>query len=171
MRFRAVCLLHRFNNQLFFASDGYPRISPRAQISINQGSITIGKGVCVWRDTLLAASGGRIVIGDGVLFNNNCNIVSKEYIQIGEHTVFGPNVCLFDHNHIFNTEGVKDDYRTAPIEIGNRCWIGAGVIILKGVTIGDGCIIGAGTVVQKNIPAHSIVKANRDIVVEPIYER
>lgn len=35
------------------------------------------------------------------------------------------------------------------IEVGDECWIAAGVKILCGVKIGSGCVIGAGSVVTK----------------------
>lgn len=82
--------------------------------------------------------------------------------------MFGPNVCVFDHNHKFDMEGVKPEYSSGAIHIGKKCWIGSGAIILKGTTIGDGCVIGAGTVVSGNIPAHSLVTSNRDMLIQPI---
>lgn len=44
-----------------------------------------------------------------------------------------------------------------PVEIGERCWIGGGAIILAGVTIGDGAIVGAGSVVTKDVPTGATV--------------
>ena len=47
-----------------------------------------------------------------------------------------------------------------PVRIGKRCWIGAGAVILPGVTIGDGTVIGAGSVVTKDIPANVVAVGN-----------
>ena len=48
------------------------------------------------------------------------------------------------------------------VKIGNDCWIGTGVIILKNTTIGDGCIIGAGIVVSGDIPPNTVLKKSKE---------
>jgi maltose O-acetyltransferase len=72
--------------------------------------------------------------------------------------VFSANVHLLAHD-----AGLKNQLglaRVGCIEIGNRVFIGLGVIVLPNVTIGDDCIIGAGSVVTKNIPSGSIAVGN-----------
>lgn len=54
----------------------------------------------------------------------------------------------------------------APIKIGQRVFIGARCIILKGVTIGDGAVVGAGTVVSKDVPAGALAVGNPAVVVK-----
>ena len=51
---------------------------------------------------------------------------------------------------------IKRSYYVAPVKIGNRVWLGEGVIVMPGVTIGDGAIIGAHSVVNKSIPSNCI---------------
>ena len=46
--------------------------------------------------------------------------------------------------------------RRKDIHIGNKVWIGAGVVITKGVTIGDNSVVAAGAVVTHDIPANVI---------------
>ena len=46
--------------------------------------------------------------------------------------------------------------------IGNRVWIGANTVILRGTVIGDDCVIGAGSVVKGNVPANSVLVQKRD---------
>lgn len=163
----AVWLLQKYHGKLSYTG-GYPNINPKAQISISKGVLIMGMSSSVWRGTLLAVSGGRMEIGKGVLFNNNCNVVCKDTIIIGENSIFGPNVCIFDHNHRFDMQGVKDEYKMAPVTIGRNCWIGAGTTILKGTIIGDGCVIGAGSVVQGVIPGHSVVTSGRELTIVPV---
>ena len=55
-----------------------------------------------------------------------------------------------------------------PINIGDGCWLGGGVIVLPGVTIGDGAVIGAGSVVTKDIPANSLAVGNPCRVIRKI---
>ena len=57
-----------------------------------------------------------------------------------------------------------------PVRIGRNCWIGAGVIIMPGVTIGDNTVIGAGSVVTKDIPANVVAVGNPCRVMREIGE-
>ena len=58
----------------------------------------------------------------------------------------------------------------AAVHIGKNCWIGAGALILPGITIGDNVVIGAGSVVTKNIPANSVAVGNPCRVIREINE-
>jgi len=108
---------------------------------------------------------GRLHIDKGVTFNSFCTINCLEKISIGQNTIFGINVHIFDHNHAYkNQEKLikKQGYNTSSITIGENCWIGANVVILKGVNIGDNVIIGAGVVVHKSIPCNTVIYNNQD---------
>ena len=81
-------------------------------------------------------------------------------LDIGDGTLLGENVKIYDHNHKFNKTNIsiKDQgFSVAPVIIGAHCWIGSNVIILKGVTIGDNCVIGAGCIIYKDVPNNSVV--------------
>ena len=87
-------------------------------------------------------------------------------IEIGDGTIFGENVKVYDHNHLYKNTSIsikEQGYSSAPIKIGKHCWIASNVVILKGVTIGDNCVIGAGCVVYKDVPANSILKINQSL--------
>lgn len=73
-------------------------------------------------------------------------------IQIGDHTFYGRNVSIRDHNggHIIAQQGFKD---TNPVIIGDVCWICSEVKIMPGVKIGDGTIVGSNSVVIAPLPA------------------
>ena len=58
-----------------------------------------------------------------------------------------------------------------PIHIGRNCWLGAGVIVLPGVSIGDNSVIGAGSIVTKDIPSNVVALGNPCRVLRPISER
>ena len=107
-------------------------------------------------------------MGDNVFFNNYCTVCAQKEINIGDGSVFGENVKIYDHNHIYtdlNTPIKHQGYSSASIHIGKHCWIGSNVIILKGVTIGDNSVIGAGCVIYKDVPPNSVVinKQNLEI--------
>ena len=78
---------------------------------------------------------------------------------------------IYDHDHKFTAKGiVPGEYKTGAVEIGNNCWIGAGVIILRNTKIGDNCVIGAGCVVKGNVPDKSLVTSPREMIINPIHE-
>ena len=109
---------------------------------------------------LVVESSGGVRIGDRCFFNNYCTLASRSGIDIGDGTIFGENVKVYDHNHCYKDiqRPIKEQgYTSAPIKIGKHCWIASNVIILKGVTIGDNCVIGAGCVVYKDVPEGSVV--------------
>ncbi|MBP5432990.1 MAG: acyltransferase [Ruminococcus sp.] len=89
---------------------------------------------------------------------------------MGNNCIFGPNCCVFDHDHLIENKVVKkNEYSVSQISIGEGTWIGAGVIILKGAHIGNGCVIGAGCIVKGDIPDYSIVTSNRDLIIKDLY--
>ena len=101
----------------------------------------------------------RIRIGSQNYFNRNLMIDACGLIEIGDSNMFGPDVYITDSNHRFGP-GLKPNEEpmdVGRVKIGNRCWIGAKVVILKNVELGDGCVVGAGAVVTKSFPAGSLV--------------
>jgi len=123
--------------------------------------LMFGKGVTFRKGfSLTIFLKGKIVIGKNCFFNNYCSLASTNSIVIGNDTLFGENVKVYDHNHIYSDLNIpiKDQgYSEAPIVIGSHCWIGSNVVILKGVNIGDNVIIGAGCVIFKSVPANTVV--------------
>ena len=109
-------------------------------------------------------------MGQNAYLNSDCKLVCHEKIQIGDNTIFGPNVLIYDHDHCFDYNGIKEGFRTASVVIGPNCWLGANVVVLKGSKIGEGCIVGAGTIVHGTISSHSIVTSDRTLVVRPILD-
>ncbi len=113
----------------------------------------------------------ELIIHANVFFNNFCSINCLNYIEIGENTLFGESVKLYDHNHKHNYTELqlkiaRNEFTTAPIKIGKNCWIGSNVTILKGVSIGDNCIIGSGCLIYKSIPNNSIVKHKEELIID-----
>lgn len=120
---------------------------------------------------LAIVDGGRLIIGNRVLLNRNSMIICHDRIEIGDHCAIGPNVAVYDHDHKFGIEGIKTGFNTTPVVVEKNCWIGAGVIILRGTHIGEGSVIGAGCIVKGEIPAHSLVTSDRHLEIEPIEKK
>ena len=101
--------------------------------------------------------GQHVELGAHVYANFNLTIVDDTYVYIGDHTMMGPNVTLASAGHPILPELREHGYQyNLPIHIGKNCWLGAGVIVVPGVTIGDNSVIGAGAVVTKDIPANVV---------------
>lgn len=147
------------------------RISTNARIKLfDDGIIQIGRNCQIESGSDLQVHGnGKLIIGAGTYMNRYCMISAQDSVSIGDNCMFGPSVKVFDNNHKFSRQyGVATDLKTAPITIGNNCWLASNVIILKGTTIGDNCVIGAGCVVSGNIPNGSMVKNNQSYSIEEI---
>ncbi len=137
----------------------------------NVKNVTIGNAA-VFRNYvhILVEKNAILEIGDHFFMNNFCSINCLHSISIGNNTLFGENVKLYDHNHAYQTEPefklFHSDFTKAPITIGSNCWLGSNVTVLKGVTIGDNCIIGAGCVVYKDIPSNTTVVNRQDLMLK-----
>lgn len=131
----------------------------------DSGKILLGKNVGMRRRCEISASDkGTIELGDKVFLNNQCMIVAHDYISIGSETRFGPDVKVYDHDYdISNSEAfLKGTHKTTPIIVGNNCWIGAGVIILRGTELGDNCIVGAGSVLKGKFEDNTVIVQKRE---------
>ena len=110
--------------------------------------------------------------GNGVYANFNLTMVDDTHIYVGDQTMFGPNVTLSTAGHPILPELREQVYQyNMPIHIGRNCWIGAGAIVLPGVTIGDNTVIGAGSIVTRDIPANVVAVGNPCRVMREIGER
>ena len=96
-------------------------------------NVKIGKHVTIMNNVLFMAAGG-IEIGDNSMLAAYSKIISNDHDPYDLPTI----TCL-------------------PVKIGKNVWIGAGAIILKGVTIGDHAIVGGGSVVNKDVPPYAVV--------------
>ena len=117
----------------------------------------IGEG-CYIEPPLHSNWGGRHVhFGKNVYANFNLTLVDDTHIYIGDYTMLGPNVVIATAGHPILPKLRPLAYQfNMPVHIGKNCWLGAGVIVLPGVTIGDNTVIGAGSVVTKDIPDYSV---------------
>lgn len=109
---------------------------------------------------------GRIEIGDYCGLSNVA-ITSGSHVRIGQHVMIGAGTKIYDTDfHPVSYEkriipgNPEENISTAPISIEDGVFIGAGSLILKGVTIGKHSVIGAGSVVTKSVPANEIWAGN-----------
>ena len=115
--------------------------------------------------------GKNVHLGKNVYFNFNVTLVDDTHIYVGDYTMLGPNVVVATAGHPILPELREKALQfNLPVKIGRNCWLGAGVIVLPGVTIGDNTVIGAGSVVTKDIPANVVAVGNPCKVLREINE-
>lgn len=124
---------------------------------------------CSVGDGFICGFGCNIYLGDNVSVNYRCTLIDCNTIRIGNNVLIAPGVQINTASHPSdwrerrNTE--FDDNPMAyfcktyarPVTIGNNCWIGAGAIILAGVSLGDNVTVAAGAVVTKSFPGNCLI--------------
>jgi len=99
---------------------------------------------------------GNIEIGSDVYINAGCVFLDNAAIKIGNKTLIGPNVTLTTVNHSVKPSERHEILKPEPIVIGNNVWLGAGVVVLPGISIGDNSVIAANSVVTQNVPENAL---------------
>lgn len=110
----------------------------------------------------------KIIIGNNVSLNDGCYINGLGEIEIGNNVSISALSIIVSTGLNTKTLVLKKEHINKKIIIGNNVQIGAGTIILAGVTIGDNVIVGAGSVVTKNIESDSIVIGNPTKILRKI---
>ena len=128
----------------------------------------IGKGTRVWKPELSNLSESAVCgencvihshvwIGDRVTMGDNCKIQGFCYlppgVRLGNDVFLGPRVTFTNDKHPPSNEILQTF-------VGDWVSVGAGAVILPGITLGKGCTIGAGAVVTKDVPNFAIVVGN-----------
>lgn len=159
-------------NRLYDFNQTRPTELKKREAMLKEMFAEIGDG-CYIEPPFHANWGGRHVhFGNHVYANFNLTLVDDTHIYIGSHTMIGPGVIIATAGHPVLPILREQEYQyNAPIHIGSNCWLGAGVIVLPGVTIGDNTVIGAGSVVTKDIPSDVVAVGAPCRIMRPIGER
>jgi maltose O-acetyltransferase len=105
--------------------------------------------------------GYNLKLGARVYANHNFVVLDCAPVTLGDDVFIGPNVVLSTAGHPIDAPTRVSGVEWAkPIAIGHRVWLGAGVVVVPGVTIGTNTTIGAGSVVTKDIPANCVAVGN-----------
>jgi acetyltransferase-like isoleucine patch superfamily enzyme len=102
----------------------------------------------------------NVEVGMGCSINHGVFIQGRNRVIIGNYVTLSPYVMLLDAGlklSDIDLGQIGKAHDSNPITIGDHVWIGAGAIILPGVTIGERSIVAAGAVVVQNIPPHTCV--------------
>lgn len=132
---------------------------------IGVGSIRIGQGSVVadgsWLNVCINDGKPRMVIGECVLVGRRAVLSSGTYLEIGAHTIFGPNVYVASaaHEYIGNHLkpilqcGIRDWGR---VVLEENCWLGMNAVVDGDLTIGRGSVVGANSVLRQSLPPFSL---------------
>ena len=128
---------------------------------------------CYIEPPLHANWAGKFVhFGKNVYANFNLTLVDDTHIYVGDSTLIGPNVTIATAGHpILPVLREKVYQFNLPVRIGKNCWIGAGAIILPGITIRDNTVVCVGSVVTKDLPANVVAVGNPCRILREIGER
>lgn len=163
-QYRCLDILYDFN------ATRPSELEKRAEI-LRRFFAEIGEG-CYIEPPLHANWGRHTHFGRNVYANFNLTLVDDGDIFVGDNVMFGPNVTLATAGHPVHPELRKEGMQfNIPIHIGNNVWIGAGTVVLPGVSIGDNSVIGAGSVVTKDIPSGVVAVGNPCRILREIGEK
>ena len=138
-----------------------PRDFEKRQALMKEMFAEVGENCYIESPFYSNFGGGHIHFGKGIYCNFGCTFVDDTHIYVGDYTMFGPNVVVATAGHPLLPELREQGYQyNMPVHIGKNCWLGAGVLVMPGVSIGDGSVIGAGSVVTKDTPANVIAAGN-----------
>ena len=164
---QAACLVRQFE-----FNHTHPTDFARRGALLREMFAEIGPG-CYIEPPLHANWAGKFVhLGRSVYVNFNLTLVDDTAIYIGDYTMIGPNVTIATGTHPILPALRENFYQfNMPVRIGRNCWLGAGAIILPGVTIGDNVVVGAGSVVTHDLPDNVVAVGNPCRVLRPVGER
>ncbi len=134
-----------------------PTERKRRQGMLREMFAEIGEGCCVEPPFHTNFDENHVHFGNYAYANYNLTCVDDTHIYVGDYTMFGPGVIVATAGHPILPELREQAYQyNAPVHIGRNCWIGAGAVILPGITIGDNVVVGAGSVVTKDLPDNEV---------------
>ncbi len=108
--------------------------------------------------------GLNLAIDERVFINQGCTFLDYAGIRLGRGVMVGPKATFITMGHPVDPEERRKFLTGAPIDIAENVWIGAGAMILPGVSIGRDSVIAAGAVVADDVPANSLVVGDKATV-------
>jgi acetyltransferase-like isoleucine patch superfamily enzyme len=125
-----------------------------------KGHVELGARCTVANNVLLRThKKGKIIIGDDVSLGDHVLIAGNEYVEVGANTRIEPYCVLRDMNHTFHGTDVHwrlTPHQSAPIVVGENCFLGCHSYIMPGVTIGRGAVILPRSIVTKDVGENEI---------------
>lgn len=150
---RAQALLARFNASPADAFEERRALLTDLFASLGAGAIA--------KPPLHCDYGFNVSIGDRTFINFDCVLLDCNRITIGQEVQFAPRVQIYTATHPVDAQARRSGLEYAlPVVIGDGAWLGAGAIVLPGVTIGENTVVGAGSVVTRDLPSNVVAVGN-----------
>lgn len=108
--------------------------------------------------------GLRLDLAERVFINQGCTFLDFAGIRLAEGVMVGPKATFITMGHPVHPDERRQFLTGAPINVAENVWIGAGAMILPGVSIGRDAVIAAGTIVADDVPAASLVAGAKGTV-------
>ncbi|MFC9662984.1 DapH/DapD/GlmU-related protein [Nocardia sp. NPDC127606] len=108
--------------------------------------------------------GLNLDLAERVFINQGCTFLDYAGIRLGRGVMVGPKATFITMGHPVDPEERRRFLTGAPIDVADNVWIGAGAMILPGVSIGRDAVIAAGAVVADDVPASSLVAGSKATV-------
>ena len=143
-----------------FTMNKYNRINPFYEDLFSwkeRGEYWLGedKGVTIYNSATVV---GDVSIGESTWIGPFCSLDGTGGLSIGSYCSISAGCQLITHDSVkWALSGGKSKYEYESIHIGDCCFLGSRVIVVKGVTVGNHSLVGAGAVVTKDVPDYSIV--------------
>lgn len=159
-------------DKLYDFNQTRPSELPKREAMLKEMFAEIGEGCYIEPPFHANHGGAHCHFGNNIYANFNLTMVDDTHIYVGDCTMFGPNVTVATAGHPIEPGLRSQGYQyNAPVHIGRNCWIGAGALIMPGVTIGDNTVVGAGSVVTKDLPANVVAVGNPCRILRPVSDR
>ena len=167
MEWQTKCLDRLYDFNMTRPTEGKKRES-----MLKEMFAEIGEGCYIEPPFHANFGGAHVHFGKNIYANFNLTLVDDTHVYVGDYTMFGPNVTVATAGHPILPELREKMYQyNFPVHIGKNCWIGAGVVIVPGITIGDNVVIGAGSVVTQDLPSNVVAVGNPCRVLREVNER
>ena len=152
----SIKITNRKHCDFSFTGNNIPHLKVRMS---KESTLILDGGLSVRENVIFQISAsGKLHIGRNVFINDNSAINSRNEIYIGDDTVIGQNVLIYDHDHNYrDIQHMRDKFVLGKVIIGKNVWIGSNVVILPGVELGDNVIVGAGAVITKSFSNNSVI--------------
>lgn len=159
-------------DRLYDFNSTRPTEMEKREALLKQMFAEIGEGCYIEPPFHANFGGGHVHFGKNVYANFGLTLVDDTHIYVGDYTMFGPNVIVATAGHPILPELREKGYQyNMPVHIGKNCWIGAGAIIVPGITIGDNVVVGAGSIVTKDLPSNVVAVGNPCKVLREVNEK
>lgn len=160
--------VRNFANKFFHKKGKAARIRARVRLDVLPfNKFELGDRSVIEDFSTINNGVGEVIIGSDTFVGMSNVIIGP--VKLGNNIIMAQNIVVSGLNHIYDDITlpiVKQNVTTAPITIGDDCWIAANVVITAGVTIGKHCVVAGGAVVTKSIPDYCVAAGNPARVIK-----